>query len=291
MSKSQLQGPISSPCISLTPDEITDANARAQEALALGDVFIAHPQITSPVDNQAIVDFLRDRLDPAIDFCNSLFNPILSAIDQLKSTTLQSRQQLVGPLIDLKSRLRLALQDWDDHLREVQRQIDAERAIEVARRSREILEKDKLAREQETLNKANELIEEGREDDATQLLDSFFGDGADHVHHLQEAPNWAVVLPSSKAGSRADGQSSSTLRRARVMDINKLKPEYIIKSPDTRKIQAAVTKHGKQAESLVSVDGKGGAIEYYEKGSVSVRKRKPADNNNAGSDEPLDDPY
>jgi hypothetical protein len=258
--------------ISLTPDEIATAQSRVQEALSLGGVFAAHPQITSPVENQATVDFLRDRLDPAIDFCNSLFTDVLAAIDQLKDTTKQSQMRLVGPLLDLKTRLRAALQQWDDHLREVQRQIDAERALDVARRSREILEQD-------TLNKANELIEAGDEEAATTLLESFFNDGGSiSFDSTSLTDQTRSPLAKRVSGSRADGQSSSTLRRARVIDINKLKPEYVIKSPNTRAIQAAVTKHGKVAEQVVSVNGEGGAIEYYEKGSVSVRKRKPADN-------------
>lgn len=273
--------------ISLTPAELADANAHAQEALSLSPLGTsgsgAFERITSPADNQAVVDFLRDRLDPAIDFCNGLFNPILAAIDQLRETTKQSQIQLTHPLLDLKRRLRAALQAWDDHLREVQRQIDAERAAEVARLSREILEQDRLAKEQETLDKANELLEAGKEEDATQLLDSFFG-SRNTTGFDSETAHLNFSLPPSKAGSRADGQSSSTLRRARVLDIDKLKPEYIDRSPNLRKIQAMVTKHGKRAEELVSVDGKGGAIEYYERGSVSVRKRKPASINES-SDE------
>jgi len=263
MSKSQplLPQSCSSPRISLTPDEISVASDLARQTLALAPA--CDLTITSPADNQAAVDFLRDRLDPAIDFCNELFNPILAAIDQLQETTRQSRQQLVGPLTDLKAKLRSALQAWDNHLREVQRQLDADRAAEVARLSREILEQD-------TLNKANELIENGDEKAATELLESFF-DGSGPT------ANYNVQLPQSRLqGSRADGQSSSTLRRARVLDVSKLKPEYVITSPNTRAIQAAVTKYGKQAEQVVSIDGKGGAIEYYEKGSVTVRKRKPA---------------
>lgn len=266
--------------ISLTSAELAEANAHAQEALSLSPLGTgAFERITSPADNQAVVDFLRDRLDPAIDFCNGLFNPILAAIDQLRDTTRQSRAQLTGPLMDLRARLRTALQAWDDHLREVQRELDAKRATEVAQLSREILEQD-------TLNKANELIESGQEDAATQLLDSFFGASFDPAGHGHTGLTFA--LPPSKAGSRADGQSSSTLRRARVLDIDKLKPEYIIKSPNTRAIQAMVTKHGKRAEELVSVDGKGGAIEYYERGSVTIRKRKPTAGDDFSQDQ-MDD--
>lgn len=271
--------------VSLTPAELAEATAHAQEALSLSPLGTgAFERITSPADNQSVVDFLRDRLDPAIDFCNSLFNPILAAIDQLRATTQQSRQQLVGPLADLKTRLRAALQAWDNHLREIQRQIDADRAAEVARLSREILEQDRLAKEQEALDKANELLAVGKEDDATQLLDSFFGNGGVGFADGSPSPTYTLSLPSTKAGSRADGQSSSTLRRARVLDIDKLKPEYVDRSPNLRKIQAMVTKHGKQAEELVSADGKGGAIEYYEKGSVTIRKRRTT-NGREGSEE------
>jgi len=171
--------------------------------------------------------------------------------------------------MDLRQRLRLALQTWDDHLREVQRQIDLDRATEVARLSREILEQD-------TLNRANELIEAGLEEDATALLDSFFNDGGTISFDSESLTDQTRSLLAKRvSGSRADGQSSSTLRRARILDISKLKPEYVITSPNTRAIQSAVTKYGKRAEQIVSVDNAGGAIEYYEKGSVSVRKRKP----------------
>lgn len=265
--------------ISLTPDEIATANAKAQETL-LASTLLAYPTITSPAMNQEVVDFLRDRLDPAIDFCNGLFVDVLAAIDQLKDTTKQSQMRLVGPLLDLKSRLRAALQAWDDHLREVQRQIDTERALDVARRSREILEQD-------TLNKANELIEAGNEEAATILLESFFNEGGSiSFDSTSLTDQTRSLLAKRVSGSRADGQSSSTLRRARVIDIDKLKPEYIIKTPNTRAIQAAVTKYGKTAEQIVSIDGKGGAIEYFERGSVSVRKRKPA--HNSGSSPPDD---
>lgn len=289
--------------ISLTPDELSTASARAQETLAsakdlpisppdgsvamlgLSTTIIGAPRITSPEMNQVTVDFLRDRVDPAIDFCNSLFDPILATIDHLRSTTRQSRDQLVGPLNNLRVRLRTALQSWDDHLRAVQRQIDADRAIEVARLSREILEQD-------TLDKANELIESGKEEDATVLLDSFFGNGSTGGF-TDDAPSSTFTLPPTKAGSRADGQSSSTLRRARVLDIDRLRPEFIDRSPNLRKIQAAVTKHGKQAERIVSIDGKGGAIEYYEKGSVTVRKRKSTEDSEPEflDDEATDDLY
>src|SRR5690349_15291246 len=131
--------------ISLTPDEMTDARTKAGVVLSSASSMLPMGlAISSPTDNQAVVDFLRDRLDPAIDFCNQLFDPILSAIEQLRHTTRQARGQLVDPLVDLKAQLRRALQAWDDHLREVQRQIDAERAAEVARLSREILERDRL---------------------------------------------------------------------------------------------------------------------------------------------------
>lgn len=260
MSKLQPQHS-STPRISLTPDEVAQASDLARQTLVLAPA--CDSTITSPIANQVAVDFLRDRLDPAIDFCNQLFNPILDAINQLKSTTEQSKLQLIGPLLDLKRRLRAALQAWDDHLREVQRQIDTERAKDVARRSREILEQD-------TLNKANELVEAGHENEATKLLDEFFGEG-------NSEPLPVISLPTSRLqGSRADGQSSSTLKRFNLLDVTKLKPEYLLPpAPDTRKIQAVVTRHGKQAEQMVSLDGQGGAIEFYTKGSVSVRKRKP----------------
>jgi hypothetical protein len=106
---------------------------------------------------------------------------------------------------------------------------------------------------EQAVQRAATLIEQGKESEAREIVDRL---GRGEIKPISEVP---IIIKTPKS----EGVGTRTLKRFRVVDINKVDLRFLI--INKTKVNQVIRIHGKKAEEIV------GGIEYYEEEREIVR--------------------
>lgn len=215
-----------------------DPQAVSAKALAMPDQARAFGALTTAQDNARAAEFLRGckTLQAEVD---RVFDPIVKAAHQAHKVAVGQKNEVLKPLQDAERIVKALMGEF------AQREAVRLRQIEDAARRAAQEENDRLA-----IERAARLEMEGRRAEAALVMNE------------AEAP----VLPVFVAPqARVEGVSTHDVYSYRLVDVSKLKPEFLI--PDEKKI-AAIVRSMKEAASAIVGEG---AIEIQKSKGISAR--------------------
>ena len=216
-----------------------------QAAVSGKGVVVAAEALTISDDDDyaAAGKFLTERVKPALKELEGAFGPIVRSWHAGHKQTIETKNRLMAPFLAAEKSLKRAMSAYVLR-RHRERE---EEAARIAQKAAEIAEEEITAR-------ALELIEEGEDDQAEEMLAELEGDVE------VSAPPVVRVDPV------ATGTSARMLKRFRVVNEAAIRREYLM--PDEKKIKRALLEHGFDAAKIV------GGIEVYEEASIGASARR-----------------
>lgn len=227
--------------------EISKAESAALNTLANAKSIV----VNSPITRQEAVNYISKTIKPAKSFIKSLLQPNIDRIKRLLDESKQDLNKVINPLTSAELIIKDTITSYDDEVERIQR-LEHERIAESQR-----LESERLA-----LEEASNLLQSDNLDDqhsANQIIDSISNDTFAPDIQL---PSMSIAIPKS------EGSSRRILKRFEIINESKINRQFL--TPDKVKIQMAIDKYGKEAESIVGE----GSIRYKEVSSLAIREEK-----------------
>lgn len=202
-------------------------------------------RITTDEEYEAAGKFLVEVVKPGLARVDEVFDPNIRRWHEGHKAALEEKRGHAAPLLEAERIVKGGITGW-------RQEVARRQELERRKAEREARERAEVAAREEALR----LLGEGRHEEAEEMLEEL----AEGVVPTLPVPVRKVEAP------RVAGISTRTLKRWRLVDVGKMKREYMV--PDEKAIQAAVTAMGKRAEAVVGE----GSIEYYEEESVGARR-------------------
>lgn len=201
--------------------------------------------IADDITYQLAADFRRQQTKRHLDFVESLLRPNIARLHTAHKDALADLQLLQRDALAADTDLKRRMEQYQlaERRRKEEERLARERAI-AEERARLLAEELAFASEVEDDQGSLEILEE------------------------MAAPPAPVCLPAVMSAVKAEGATTRFRQRFRVLDVTKIKRQYLKLVVDEEKVQQIVEQLGKKAEEEVGVGG----IEWYEEAIVGSRK-------------------